>query len=85
MPDFDQETDDAVDVVARHFVLSAMERFADNAWEHYPDISQHIFDEIEQRAMKIVGEWPDKRMYQAAYDHLDHLAQEWAKAHPDEE
>lgn len=84
MPEFDHMTDAALNVVARHLLRAALEEYVDNAWEMYPEISQHHFDEVERRATEIAGDWPDKEAYQGAYAHLEQLTEQWAQEHPDE-
>lgn len=82
MPDFDPTTDAAIDVVAHHLLRAALESETyDGGWEMYPDISQNVFEEVERRAAQMAGAWPDKAVYDAAYAHLEKLAQE----HPAED
>lgn len=75
----DDQLKSAVDAVANHLVVAALNRTADDGSpgrEDYPDIGEHDWQDVVTRAQQIAQRLaPDPGYYQAAYGFLAHRAE----------
>lgn len=76
----DEQYRHAINAVARHVVLKAVEDafdFEHVGWEDYPELAEHDWDAVVMKARELaVRQAPNSEYYKAGYEYLQHRAEE---------
>jgi len=72
MNEYDEKTDQALDVVSVRYAMRLLRNAADqDDWEDYPDLGELDFHEVVERVIKLGEADPSTDAeYEAAYAHL---------------